>query len=518
MGGKKLSLAIILTLSMNSWSQSAAWEIENEWNNNWERLYSEFVAALGESGCGGANKCINSAANPYRARNPDAIKKGVFSDCADLPYVLRSYFAFVNKLPFSYTNEIESISGGGDIRYSPKGNKPVNRRNIQEGDNVARILSDISSDISSGQFRMPPQLDVDNPNIFPDFYSPAIKPGSIRPGTNVYDPNGHVAVVWKVEKNGRIHLMDAHPDNSISRIVYGKKFVRARPSSGAGFKNWRPIKEEVAFPNKNLSDFSLVQYFGTHPDAKDWSKGKFYLNGEELDYYDYVRDVMAGGNLKYDPIEEVTSSLQALCNDIKDRANAVELAINAGINRKNHPANLPNNIYGTEGEWESFSSPSRDARLKTAFVETRENMARFVKMADEHNPKLVFQGNGEDLKAALREIYNREALNCTIEYKSSNSPIKNVSLNLSQVEDRLFKLSFDPYHCIELRWGAEGSISCPDGQNKKEWYAAEQRLRNQIDRPYDVKMGFSLEQLQRKVPGSGIDNPPTYSLKQFLNL
>jgi hypothetical protein len=49
-------------------------------------------------------------------------------------------------------------------------------------------------------------------------------------------------------------------------------------------------------------------------------------------------------------------------------------------------------------------------------------------------------------------------------------------------------MSFDPYHCPELRWGAPAGsperASCPDGAGKLKWYADEQRLRNRIDREY----------------------------------
>jgi hypothetical protein len=60
---------------------------------------------------------------------------------------------------------------------------------------------------------------------------------------------------------------------------------------------------------------------------------------------------------------------------------------------------------------------------------------------------------------------------------------------------RLFALSFDPYHCPELRWGAKGSelTTCPDNAYKFDWYRAEQGLRNQIERTYDERMDFDVE-------------------------
>ncbi|NCN28104.1 hypothetical protein GW915_11055 [bacterium] len=498
--------------------RSGAWEIERDWTADDERAYSQFIADLGESGCNTTTRCINSKANPYRHLNPDSLKSYVKADCADLPYVLRAYFAYMNKLPFSWTNKFTHVKGSGDIRYSKYGNKPTSRRVVSPGENVKTILSEVTW-ISSGVFRMPPELDV-NGQIFPDFYSPKVSQKSIRPGTIVYDPNGHVAIIYRVEKNGRIHLMDAHPDNTISRIVYGEKFVRTRPAAGAGFKNWRPVtynsNHPVAKRNSDVSDFNLEQYYGTNPSNDSWSAGKFVINGQTLGYYDYVRVALAGGNLRYDPIEEFEAMLTAVCNDLIDRAHAIDTGLESGIHRKPHPTNLPDNIYGTHGEWESYSTPSRDARLKTSFVEMRKYLERFVSMADAGSDRLDFAGTGADLKATLIKIYDADADQCRISYTRSNGATQ--ELSLEEVENRLWKLSFDPYHCIEYRWGATDAelSSCNDDATKRAWYDAEQRLRNQIDRTYDTKMGFSLAQLRANAPGSGVDNPPVVNIREFL--
>lgn len=79
---------------------------------------------------------------------------------------------------------------------------------------------------------------------------------------------------------------------------------------------------------------------------------------------------------------------------------------------------------------------------------------------------------------------------CAMVYE--NSVGDHVVLDLDDVMDRLFLLSFDPYHCPELRWGAAPGLhddelaSCPDDEIKLWWYQAEQRLRNIIDRDPDV--------------------------------
>jgi hypothetical protein len=41
-------------------------------------------------------------------------------------------------------------------------------------------------------------------------------------------------------------------------------------------------------------------------------------------------------------------------------------------------------------------------------------------------------------------------------------------------------MSFDPYNCVELRWGHDGP-ACPDQAGKRRWYASEEQARHVID-------------------------------------
>jgi len=52
---------------------------------------------------------------------------------------------------------------------------------------------------------------------------------------------------------------------------------------------------------------ALTQFFGTQArlEDEDWKRGSFVLNGQALDYYDYVRAVLGGGRLRFDPLREV---------------------------------------------------------------------------------------------------------------------------------------------------------------------------------------------------------------------
>lgn len=509
----------------------SAWRIlKAEWSASDERAFSEFVAALGESDCRTTDACLRHAANIYRGRNPAHAR--FYADCADLPYVLRAYFAWVNGLPFAYSSAMAPNGRTRDIRYGARGNRVVERTGVINQGGMApasgpEVLARLVNTVSTAMFRVHPR---ETRGLPPDHYPVRVAPGAIRPGTVIYDPNGHVAIVYRVEADGRILYMDAHPDNSITRGVYGRKFVRARPGMGAGFKNWRPVRlagavraedgtltggRYEAVPDAALEDHGLEQFFGNAAGSgeglRDWRRAVFAFEGRVLDYYDWVRMAVAGRRVIYHPVAETRRLVQAICDDLHYRVIAVDAALAAGMHRKAQPHRLPDNIYGTHGEWEIYSTPSRDARLKTSFIELRDEVARFIALADAGSDRVAH--DGPDIRADLARAYREAAAACRISY--TNSAGQPVTLSLGDVAARLFDLSFDPYHCPERRWGARDPAelaSCPDGPAKQAWYAAERRLRNQAERRYDLRMDFTLAQLRARVAGSGVDAPPDISL------
>lgn len=272
----------------------------------------------------------------------------------------------------------------------------------------------------------------------------------------------------------------------------------------------------VLAENSEIPDWSDEQFYGTeHNPGKDWRLAEFVLQGQAMGFHEYVRKRLARAGFKYDPLAETRAMVRSLCNDLKYRVDAVEFAIKAGIHLRAQPNRLPSNIYGTVGLWEIYSTPSRDARLKTAFKELRDEVARFLVLAAEGGKSLAYVG--DDLRRDLHQAYARETLACAITYVRSDG--SKAVLSFDEIARRLFRLSFDPYHCVERRWGADEGpelSTCSDGHKKQLWYEAEQRLRIQLNRTHDVLMGFSLVDLKRKVAGSGIDAPANIDVWRVL--
>lgn len=507
---------------------SGIWTITKaEWTPADEKGFGDFVKAIGHSGCDNTIACLRNPANPYRGTDPKSLK--FEGDCADFPYMLRAYYAWKNGLPFGFVNGV--AGKGSDIRFYGGGNRPSSRRDLVDrggGMNALQMLQDVHVDVSTATYRTNPAIDD---GVLPDFYSPKIQPGTIHPGTAIYDTNGHVGIVYDVEPDGRIDYMDSHPDFSVTHSVYGAQFGQSPARLGGGLKNWRPMKLvgarevngkligghiELAH-NSVIPDFSMEQYTGNVAGQKgDGDGALFQYKGVPLGFYEYVRAAISGGSPTYNPVYELRSGIQTICNEMHDRVMAVDLAIKDGIDKKPEPAHLPDNVY-TAGDptWEAYASPSRDARLKAAFAQLYIDLEKEIFMYNQRDPRIVY--DGVFLKQDLQKIYKEQAAACTITY--TNSRGQPVNLGFEDVAQRLFRLDFDPYHCAEHRWGATGAEaeSCTDDATKTRWYKAEQRLRNSADRDYTSHMGFDVAQLEKVSTVAGADTPPTVDVKGLID-
>ncbi len=541
----------ILFATQVTFAQSTTqnWKVKKiAWTELDEKSFSEFVALIGQAvekrECNSLQSCLAHPNNPYRGSDATPIK--VHADCAKLAYVMRGYFAWKNNLPFSFSSDIQlrNVSGNNrDLRYSRFGNTITERKNalpVKNGSSyqlqnaISLLTKTVPSEVYSAHYRTLYSEDDLSAALFSDFYSANIDKASIRPGTIIYDPNGHVAIVYKITTAGQIYFIDAHPDNSLTSGLYGTKFIRSNPTHGAGFKNFRSYKlvDSVfdqkldshvggrIIPQKNseIKNFSAMQYFGTDLTPRpDWQNGPFTYNGQNYPYYEYVRIAMSTGTYKINPMTEMKSLAADLCQSVQDRIDSVNAAVTSKIHLKSHIERLPVNIYGTSGEWEEFSTPSRDARLKTSFKELKDTAKNILQKHETGNPQIDY--TGQNIKLDMMNAYLKTAQACQITYTNSQS--QSVKLNLEQARGRLFEMSFSPYHCPELRWGATAAselATCKDDTTKLKWHQALKWLRFQIDRRYDVKMDYILSELSNgPLPNVGVAQPPDIDIIKTLS-
>lgn len=510
------------------------WIVKRDrWTPADEEAYAEFIRRIGESDCKTTHECLTSpVANPaHHATNPSGMQ--FFADCADLPFVLRAYFAWKNGLPFSFSTAVSSHPQARSGKPVLQAFQIIGRYHIvPPGPDPRLVLNEVLR-VSTAHFRVPTLY---KGPMLPDHYPVDITRSSVKAGTVIFDALGHIAIVYKVTDDGVIHYIDAHPDNSLTRSVFGSDIERAGPDTGAGFLRWRPQTLIGARKgrdgtlqggmlmlarNEQLPDWSDRQYFGSGPGrSSDWRQARYFFEDEELDYYGYIRLSLARKGYKFDPVAEVRHRVRTLCSELHQRVEAVNAAVRAGMPRRPQPPRLPSNIYITQGDWEAYATPSRDAQLKLLFVSLREDVQRFISMHQGRSRHLDYSGS--DLRADLKQAYESEASACTITYsRTDGSP---QSLTFTEVKRRLFLMSFDPHHCVERRWGAsspEELKTCQDDVLKQAWYAAQQRLRNQTVRTIGDRMNFTIEDLHRQARESsdevGEDEPPVVEVVTLLS-
>ena len=220
-------------------AQPLPWRItKTEWTAADEKGFGDFVSAIAESGCTTTISCMRSAANLYHENDPPSFD--FHADCAKWVYMLRAYYASKNGLPFSYVSRI--AGEGDDLRFTTTSNRALARRDLVDiGNGIAVIpaLHALHDQVWTATYRMHPAAETP---VEQDFYSPKIQPGSIRPGTAIYDINGHVGLVYDVTRDGRILYMDAYPDEHVSRSFYGPQFGQSSAALGGGFQEFPPPK------------------------------------------------------------------------------------------------------------------------------------------------------------------------------------------------------------------------------------------------------------------------------------
>src|SRR5690348_9656640 len=143
----------------------------DRWSEADERDYSQWIQAIGRSGCNTTDSCLKGSGNPFRDSDPPGAH--FYSDCAQLPYVLRAYFAWKRGLPFSYESGISPRGATSDIRYSQTGNQVTGRTDVLTGSTDGyKLLHTLQAAISTASFRIHPALERPKES---DFYSPAIR-------------------------------------------------------------------------------------------------------------------------------------------------------------------------------------------------------------------------------------------------------------------------------------------------------------------------------------------------------
>jgi len=162
-------------------------------------------------------------------------------DCADLPYFLRSYFAWKLGLPIGYRACSRGSSSRPPSCKAPKIEDAFAHSPAPAG-TFRTVSRDIMNTVHSGSGRTALRDDAT------DFYPVPLERSALWPGIVFADPYGHILVLVKwvpprAGRSGRLLAVDAQPDNSVSRKRFweGTFLFAPTQSAGPGFKAHRPL-------------------------------------------------------------------------------------------------------------------------------------------------------------------------------------------------------------------------------------------------------------------------------------
>lgn len=265
---------------------AAVWQGQQSWDSAAESRYGEFVAAIGRAvadrRCRTLAACLNDPAiNPLWSRMPAKLR--LHADCADVPYILRAYFALHEDLPFAYARSMHGR--GRDVRYY-KDARPAGLCSWLEAPTPRTLLQGLSRKVHSGYFRTAPEIES------ADFYQTRIDRNAIHPGTLYYDPNGHVVVVYALRPDGDVLFFDGHPDGFLTHGVLSEKNVRGGASQGGGFKNFRPITVQHSGPQSAIvqaQNAQIPEYGGATP----FDHSQYVISGRPVGFHTWVRAKLA---------------------------------------------------------------------------------------------------------------------------------------------------------------------------------------------------------------------------------
>ncbi|WP_373508664.1 hypothetical protein, partial [Thiocapsa sp.] len=371
-------------------------------------------------------------------------------DCADLPYFLRTYFAWKLGLPIAYRPCTR-----GSRSSAPTCQAPVAETRFVGSMASAEVFAEVSRNmvntVHSGSARTALRDDAT------DVYPIALDRATLWPGTIFADPYGHIMVIVKWlpqqgRESGLLLAVDAQPDNSVTRKRFweGTFLFAQTPSAGPGFKAFRPVVQTGGgvrqLPNSALDGRSGLQPFsleqaGLSPD----------------DFYARMQQLINPRGLE--PEVAYAATLDALMEQLETRVTSVENGEAYMRSRPGTSVPMPSGpaIFETTGPWEDYATPSRDMRLLIAMkvlAELPERIRRYPEL-------FVLQGRSPSDAAARIERLNAQRMDERfVTYTRSDGTAWRLSLGDIYSRRTGFEIAYNPNDCVERRWGA--SPETPD--------------------------------------------------------
>lgn len=393
-------------------------------------------------------------------------------DCADLPYMLRAYFAWKLGLPYAYRQCNRGRAG------RPPTCQEINPATMDRPagkDDVEAFGWFANRKVRNGVHSASGRTHPDDENT--DFYPIPMARKWIRPGTLYADPYGHLLIVVKwlpqpMDGYGVLLAADGQPDGTIGRRRFWQGSFLFDPSTkdvGAGFKWFRPViwhrkdKENVVLANADIK-----RRTGIAPFSKD------QYQGTKEDFYDRMGALINPRPL--DPKAMQASLIDAFDESVRRRVTSVNNGIEWAKKNPGKTAKMPRgySIFETVGPWEDFATPARDLRLLIS-MHTVVNFVETVRRAPDR-----YGLTAQTVDAAIDELVReRDSVLASRSITYTGSDGAERQLTLKEVLDRrkTFEMAYNPNDCIEIRWAEPPESAAMSACKRRAPAAQTQRMK-----------------------------------------
>jgi hypothetical protein len=436
-----------------------AWASRLEWSRKMEALYAAWIEHLFDAPIEDEltfpslepvlrDPARNFLYDHLRLGEDDPERRALTAtpDCADLPYLLRAYFAWKLGLPFGFRR-----CDAGSPNAPPRCGEPTTNEDVAAGGDPLAAFAAFARTLAGAVHSASARTALDDDAT--DFHPVPLARTAIRPGTIYADPYGHTLVVvgWipqTPERPGRLLAVDAQPDHTVARKRFWEGtflFVTDR-SAGPGFKAFRPIvHDEAGGRPRALTDAELED----DPRFAPWSDEQAAISPETF----YARMSALVNPLGLEPERAYEAMLDALVEQLATRVRSIE---NGERFLAEHPGTvipMPHDaaIFQTTGPWEDYATPSRDFRLIIAISVLEGLPARIVR-----HPELFRLGTRtpEAARADLERLHDARITERAVSYTRSDGSSWRISVADVLARKAAFETGYDPNDCVEVRWGA----------------------------------------------------------------
>ncbi|HPE59691.1 MAG TPA: hypothetical protein PLB10_05085 [Thiolinea sp.] len=396
-------------LSFSGVAHASVWKNRAEWDASWEKRYQQWVVQNWK------DDIFMNPAKPtyYKFEN----------DCADASYAMRLIFSYENGLPFVINNQMRP----GKLIT----NSMTDWDRLPSESQRVRRFMDYVADVTSTK------------SLRHDTYPVAL--ADIKPGDIYVAPGVHSYQIVEVTETGIAEVMASTTPKQARFLLRTPSFPFYVPDSKDMTDGYRRFKlpENIRKAARNQPGYSEEQFRV----ARDL----------EFDYVLFT-DVIARklGRRPERPDEKTTRLLLALCMYANDRSVYVYDALwhLQGIRKQGRQCM-------NQREYDDYSTPGRDKRLKLFFSSIRHHLDRIGRFDPRSHParwaKAVFAID-EPPASELKHLNDFCMVQLTL-----GEELYMTLRELRQNLDGGYLVS-DPHAPLQYRWGIEKKpykATCP---------------------------------------------------------